>query len=385
MGLAGAKSSKRVKIPQVVGYIVIGVFLGSSFLNIVTLKIVDQFTLLSSLALAFIGFAIGGELAFRNIKELGRSIVVIALMESLTAFALVMGVLYFITGSLPVALIFGALAAATAPAATVDVLWEYRAKGPLTTSLFAVVGIDDGVALIIFGFASAIAKAILTQSEISAVSMVLLPLYAILGAVVLGAAIGFLLSQALRRTGSDADHLLLTLGAILLVSGAALQLGFSLILTNMILGVTLVNISKRREAFSAIARISPPFYLLFFILVGARLQISLIGELGLIGLAYIIFRTMGKSVGAWFGATISGAPTVVRKYLGFGLLSQAGVAIGLSIEAAQTFRDLGAPGLALALLAVNVIAGTTFIFQVLGPPLTRMAIFKAGEAGRKSA
>ncbi len=305
-------------------------------------------------------------------------------MESLTAFTLVLGAIYLVTRNLPVALIFGALAAATAPAATVDVLWEYRAKGPLTTSLFAVVGIDDGVALIIYGFASAIAKAILTKSEISAVSMVLLPIYAILGAVILGTLIGFLLSQAIRRTGSETDHLLLTLGAILLVSGMALQFGFSLILTNMILGVTLVNISKRREAFSAIARISPPFYLLFFILVGARLQIGLVGELGLIGLAYIIFRVIGKSVGAWFGATISGAPGVVRKYLGFGLLSQAGVAIGLSIEAAQTFRDLGAPGLNLALLAVNVIAGTTFVFQVLGPPLTKMAIFKAGEAGRKS-
>ncbi len=367
-----------------VGYIIIGVFLGSSFLNVVSLKTIDQLTLLSSLALAFIGFTIGGELAFRDLKDLGPSIIVIALMESLTAFALVAGAIFMITRNLPVALIFGALAAATAPAATVDVLWEYKAKGPLTTSLFAVVGIDDAVALIIYGFASAIAKAILTHSELSAVSMVLVPVYAILGAIALGGLVGFLLGQVLKRFSGETDHLLVTLGAILLVSGLAIQLGFSLILTNMILGVALINFSRRRVAFTAIARISPPFYLLFFILVGARLQIGLVGQLGIMGLAYIIFRTVGKSAGAWFGATISGAPGVVRKYLGFGLLSQAGVAIGLSIEAAQTFRGLGSEGLNLALLAVNVIAGTTFVFQVLGPPLTKMAIFRAGEAGSRA-
>lgn len=356
--------------------------LGSSFLNIITLKFVDEFQLLSSLALAFIGFTIGGELAYVNLKELGRSITTIALMESLTAFVLVLAVVLAVTHNVPMALIFGALASATAPAATVDVLWEYKSKGPLTTTLFAVVGMDDGVALVIYGFASATAKALLTGRELSAGTMFITPLLAIVGSVALGGAVGIIFSYALRRASSETDQLLLSVGAIFLVSGIAIQLGLSLILTNMVMGVAIINVVKRRDAFSAIARFSPPFYLIFFILVGARLQVSLIGELGLIGLAYIIFRTSGKSIGAWMGATVSRAPDTVRKYLGFGLLSQAGVAIGLSIEAAQTFRPLGQAGHDLALLAVNVIAGTTFVFQVLGPPLTKLAITKAGEVGQ---
>ncbi len=380
-GLAGAISSKRLKIPQVVGYIAIGVILGSSFLDIVTLRLVDQFQPLSSLALAFIGFTIGGELAYENLRELGQSIVIIAFLNAATAFLLVFAAVYFVSGNIPLALIFGALASATAPAATVDVLWEYKAKGPLTTTLFAVVGIDDGIALIIYGFASAIARSLITSTKMSVQSMVLTPTIAILGAIAVGVTVGFMLSFALKRLSREADKLLATIGAILLVSGLAIQFELSLILTNMVLGVTLINVAKRREAFSAISRISPPFYLLFFILVGARFQVGMIGQLGLLGLAYIIFRTIGKSAGAWLGAKISGAPKVVRKYLGLGLLSQAGVAIGLSVETAQTFGDLGLSGANLALLAVNVIAGTTFLFQILGPPLTKVAITKAGEVG----
>lgn len=379
--MAGAKSSKRLKIPQVVGYIAIGVILGSSFLDIVSLDVVEQFQPLSSLALAFIGFTIGGELEYDNIKELGQSIVIIAFLNAAAAFALVFGAVYFVSANMPLALIFGALASATAPAATVDVLWEYKAKGPLTTTLFAVVGIDDGIALIIYGFASSIAKAMISSTEMSAASMIITPTIAILGAIVVGVAVGFMLSFALKRLSRETDKLLATTGAILLVSGLAMQFELSLILTNMVLGVTLINVAKRREAFSAISRISPPFYLLFFILVGARFQIGMIGQLGLLGLAYIIFRTIGKSAGAWLGAKISGAPEVVRKYLGLGLLSQAGVAIGLSVETAQTFGDMGVAGANLALLAVNVIAGTTFLFQILGPPLTKVAITKAGEVG----
>lgn len=384
-GLTGAKLAKKIKIPQVVGYIAVGVVLGSSFFNIIPLTVVNNLRPLNNLALAFIGFTIGGELAYDNLKELGGSIAVIALMESLAAFLLVLAAVFLLTRNLPLALIFGALASATAPAATVDVLWEYRAKGPLTTTLFAVVGIDDGVALVIYGFASSFAKTLISKKTMSIIAMLWQPALAVLGALVVGIVIGLALSYALKRAAGESDILLLTAGAILLASGIAVWQGFSLILTNMILGITLTNLSKRREGFSAIARISPPFYLLFFILVGASFQIGLVGKIGLIGLVYILFRAAGKSIGAWTGAFISKAPSVVRSYLGFGLLSQAGVAIGLAIETVQTFRPLGGAGAELAVLAINVIAGTTFIFQLIGPSLTKFAITRAGEVGKKAA
>ncbi len=381
-GTIGAKISKRLHVPQVVGYIIIGVILGSSFLNVITLDMVDGLNSLSNLALAFIGFTIGGELAYSNLKELGFSIIVIAVFEALAAFVLVLFAVYMITGNLPTALIFGALASATAPAATVDVLWEYKSKGPLTTTLFAVVGIDDSIALIIFGFSSAIAKALITQTGLTVQSLVVVPMTEILGSVLVGVALGLLLSLVLRRIKSETDYMLFSLGAILLGSAAAQEFGLSLILTNMIMGVTVINFGRRREAFSAITRLTPPFYLFFFILVGAMLQLKLLISLGLIGLGYIVFRTAGKSAGAWFGAKITDAPDTVRKYLGLGLLSQAGVAIGLSIETANTFRGLGPAGLELALLTVNVIAGTTFIYQMIGPALTKVAITRAGEIGK---
>lgn len=381
-GTLGAKLSRRLRIPQVVGYIIIGVFLGSSFLDFVTLDMVEGLRGLSSLALAFIGFTIGGELAFNNLRELGPSIVAIAVLEALAAFALVLGIVFLITQDLPLALIFGALASATAPAATVDVLWEYKSKGPLTTTLFAVVGIDDSIALIIFGFASAIAKALLTHADLTARSLLFAPALEILGSALVGILLGLVLSQILKRLKSDADYLLFTLGAILLGSAAAQEFNLSLILTNMIMGVTVINVSGKRDAFSAISRLSPPFYLFFFLLVGAMLQISLLAELGLLGLAYIVFRTAGKSAGAWLGAKATQAPDVVRKYLGLGLLSQAGVAIGLAIETSNTFSGLGPAGAELALLTVNVITGTTFVYQMVGPSLTKVAITKAQEIGR---
>ncbi len=381
-GTIGAKLSRRLKIPQVVGYIIIGVLLGSSFLNVISLDMVENLQNLSSLALAFIGFTIGGELAFSNLKELGVSIVAIAVFEALAAFMLVLVAVFLVTKNLPLALIFGALASATAPASTVDVLWEYKSKGPLTTTLFAVVGIDDSIALIIFGFASAIAKALLTGSALTAQSLLITPSLLILGSAVVGIALGLILSQLMKLIKSETDYLLFTLGAILLGSAAAQELHLSLILTNMVMGLTVINVSRRRDAFSAISRLSPPFYLIFFLLVGAMLQIGLLAELGLLGLAYIVFRTAGKSAGAWLGAKATQAPEVVRKYLGLGLLSQAGVAIGLAIETSNTFSGLGPAGAELALLTVNVIAGTTFIYQMIGPSLTKVAITRAGEVGQ---
>ena len=381
-GTIGAKLSRRLRIPQVVGYIIIGVLLGSSFLNVISLDMVENLQDLSSLALAFIGFTIGGELAFSNLKELGISIVAIAVFEALAAFMLVLVAVFLLTKNLPLALIFGALASATAPASTVDVLWEYKAKGPLTTTLFAVVGIDDSIALIIFGFASAIAQALITGSALTTQSLLIAPSLLILGSALVGIVLGLILSQLMKLIKSDTDYLLFTLGAILLGSAAAQQLNLSLILTNMVMGLTLINVGRRRDAFSAISRLSPPFYLIFFLLVGAMLRIGLLVELGLLGLAYIVFRTAGKSAGAWVGAKITQAPEVVRKYLGLGLLSQAGIAIGLAIETSNTFSGLGPAGAELALLTVNVIAGTTFIYQMIGPSLTKVAISRAGEIGK---
>ena len=164
-------------------------------------------------------------------------------------------------------------------------------------------------------------------------------------------------------------------------SGLALELGFSLILANMALGMTLVNLLEGdKSAFNSVMDMAPPIYIIFFFLVGARLQLSLLTQLGGLGLIYIVFRISGKTVGAYTGARVSGADENVRKYLGLCLLPQGGVAVGLSIQALHEFKTFGPAGVQLGLLAVNVIAATTFILEMIGPPSTRYAIIKAGES-----
>lgn len=379
-GFVGARLCDFIKIPWVVGYILAGVVLGASGFNILSLKLAENLEFISFFALCLIGFTIGGELEIRELRELGTSILTITVFESLGAFVFVLITIYLITSNFPLALIFGALASATAPAATVDVLWQYHSRGPLTTTLFGVVGMDDAAALIIYAFASSISRMFITHTSFSLKTSIGLPLAEIGGSLVLGAAIGFLIHLLIPYIRNEGHQFIFILSALILDIGLAIALNLSLILSSMAIGFTLINLAREnRKAFDLVSTITPPVFLLFFVLVGARLQIKLLSQIGLIGLAYLILRVAGKVIGAYFGAVISHAPETVRKYLGFGLLSQAGVAIGLAIDALHTFKSYGAEGAQLGLLAVNIIAATTFVYQVFGPPFTKYAIFKAGE------
>ena len=380
LGFLGARLGDRIKMPWVVGYIIIGVILGGSVLGLVSESIIEAMSVVSLFALALIGFTIGGELQVRELRELGKSITVITVCEAGLAFLLVTATVYLVTHSMPTAIVFGALASATAPAATVDVLWQYRSRGPLTSTLFGVVGLDDAAALIIYAFASSTAKAMLGTEHIELMTAIGQPLAEIGGSLLLGAIFGLALHFSMRWTRDKGQRLILLLGMIALGTGIADHYNLSLILTSMAMGFTLVNISRdNRVAFELVGVFNPPVMVLFFVLVGARVNIGLLGSIGLIGVTYLVMRVVGKTVGAYTGARLSKAPDVVRKYLGLGLLSQAGVAIGLAIDASHTFSAFGPEGARIGLLAINVIAATTFVYQVLGPAMTRIAIFKADE------
>ncbi len=381
IGFFGGRLGKKIfKAPQVVGFIIIGLLLGESFLGIFNEQTLNSLDMISSFALAFIGFAIGGEMSIAVFKKLGKSILTITILESLGAFLFVTVAVYAFTQKLTVALLFGALASATAPAATVDVLREYESSGPLTTTLYAVVGLDDAAAIIIYAFSTVMIKTLLAHQNISsALHLLEGPLLEIGRSLFLGILVGAILAYTIKKIHDREALMILGIGSIVLCTGLASMFHSSLILSNMAMGATVININKRTEIFDVVQRITPPIFVLFFILAGARLQISLLAKLGLIGLAYIINRVLGKSIGTWVGGRVSNAPESVRKYLGFCLLSQAGVAIGLSIQALSDFQPYGAAGRELGLLAINVIAGTTLIFQVIGPPFTKWAIFKANE------
>jgi Kef-type K+ transport system membrane component KefB len=381
----GCKVFQYLGIPQVVGFIVIGVFLGSSFLNIVPLELTEELIFISEIALGLIGFDIGSHLRYDDLKRMRRSIFLILLFESLGAFALVTSGIYFITKSWYTAIIFGAISSATAPAATVDVLAEYDAKGPLTTSLLAVVGLDDAMSLLLFSLSAYLAEAAITGSQsVSIAEVIQIPLAEIGGSLILGVIAGLLLSMIMDKMESYHDSMAISVGFVFLCVGLSEALGYSLILTTMIMGTTIVNRSPdhgKRIRFT-IEQAGPVIYVLFFSLIGARLQVSLLPAMGIIGISYILLRSFGKYVGAYLGGALGGAAPAVRKNLGLGLLSQAGVAIGLALVCQKRFSLLGQEGVQLGNLVINVITATTFLVQILGPIGLKIAIHRAGEIGQ---
>jgi Kef-type K+ transport system membrane component KefB len=383
----GSKAFQRLGIPQVVGFIVMGVILGTSFLSVVPKELVDELTFISEIALGLIGFDIGSHLLLRDLRKLGRSIIFIVLLEAIGAFALVTAGVYVITREWHIALLFGAISAATDPATTVDVLAEYDSKGPLTTSLLAVVGMDDALALMLYSVGAALAESLYLQfGAPSLLQIVGLPVIEIGGSVLLGLGMGLLLDFILCRMQRRHDAMAVSIGFVFVCVGLSQSLGFSFILTTMVLGATVVNRCPEHGRYIrfTIEQAGPVIYVLFFALVGARLQINLLPAMGLVGIAYVVLRSFGKFTGAWLGGTLGSAESSVRHNLGLGLLAQAGVAIGLALASSVRLSKLGPEGEALASMVVNTITATTFVLQMVGPICVKLAIGRAGEIGRAS-
>ena len=385
----GAWSSKlvsRFKIPQVTGYLIVGVFLGQAGLKIWTPALIESFSPFVQMALGLIGFMIGSELKLDLFKHRGRSIYAILVFEGIMAFFVVGALVTLVTHEIYLGLLFGALAAATAPAATVDVLWEYKTRGPLTSTLLAIVALDDVLGLVLYAFAGAFAKSLITREHFSWLHTLEAPFIEIGLAVLIGVTGGIILHRMIYFIRQRERILPFSLGVIILTVAAAIHFNVDLIISSMILGMTLVNLAPREseEITQAIQKFSPPLYILFFVLVGARLDPGLFFAPGvalLVGL-YILGRTTGKMSGAYLGGVIGKAPAVVRKYLGLCLFSQAGVAIGMAISLDQYLSHLGPEAAQIGHLIINVIVITTFIVQVIGPPSVRLGVAKAGEMWR---
>jgi Kef-type K+ transport system membrane component KefB/CBS domain-containing protein len=392
-GILGAWLFQRLRVPQVVGYIAIGLLIGESGLRIVTAADVDTMRSLSLFALGIIGFLVGGELQAESFRKYGRQFTAIFLGEGLAAFALVgffVGLLvHAVSHSFETALasgiVFGAIASATDPASTIDVLWEYRSRGVLTTALIAVVALDDALAMTLYGLGISLAQ-MLTQEGASLGGAAGEIVEELAGAVVLGLATGLLLNFILRWTHQRERTLALAIGVILLVIGFAGAFKMDIILATMTLGVTVVNLAPRRskELFGIVRSFASPIYVLFFVLVGARLGVSSMPIwIWALAAVYVLARSGGKMVGAYYGAKISGAEETVRKYTGLGLFAQGGVAVGLSIMASQRLGHIMITStMGLGDMVVFGVTATTLIVQVLGPPAVKMSIRLGGEIGR---
>jgi Kef-type K+ transport system membrane component KefB len=380
LGTVGARVFKRLKIPQVVAYIVIGLLLGATGLNVIDSNTVEGLAPLSLLALGIIGFMIGGELKLDVFRRHGRRAMIILFAEGLGAFVVVTLLVGLVTRDWPLAILLGAIASATAPAATVDVLWEYRTLGVLTTMVVAIVALDDGLALLLYGFASAIARTALDHTRFSVMTVVR-PVYEIVGALGLGGAVALAFRWVCLRTREKELILAFALGSILLLVGISQAIHVDMILAAMAFGSLYANLAGKQgeDVFGIVQRFAPPIFVLFFVLVGARLKVgAMSGLIWLTALVYVVGRTGGKFAGVWLGSRLAAAPDAIRRYLGFCLFSQAGVAIGLAVLSSQVFSTH--PEVSATIVAV--VTATTFIVQVIGPPSVKYAVTRAGEVGR---
>ena len=405
LGHFGGKLSKKLGVPSVFGYLLVGVVFGTSVLNIISLEQVadsgrstlDSLHMVTDLGLGIVAFMIGSQISRELIGRMGSKLLIIMLSECFFAFIIVflsvwvLGIVDWGNGAYAIAaaLIFAAMAPASAPAGTVAVIQEYKAKGPLTNLLLAVVGLDDGLGIMIYAFAAAAAKLLLGAQEINLGTLVGGPILEIVGGLAVGAAVGLGLMAIASRTRSRSELLTVSIGAILLTTGLANALHLSLILSNLAVGTVMANLSpsQTERSYGVVEQITHPIYVLFFIIAGAHLDVYRLVHMTFVAPIYIVGRTVGLMGGAYLGAVISKADRSVRKYLGLGILSQAGVAIGLALMVAKEFGSESAPfapefkeqAMNLALLTINTIAVTTIFFEILGPITTKIALSKAGE------
>lgn len=378
------KVTGRIGIPIVTGYVIIGVILGTSSLKLITAHTLDHLNIVNDFSLGIIGFTIGTELRKDLFRRLGKSILMIAIFEAVSAFILVALFIYILDPSkLYQAFILGAVASATAPAATVYVIQQYKSKGPLSSSIMAVVGIDDAIALIIFVFAMVMAKGLMGAEHISVGSVLLAPVLEIAASVLSGAGLGAFFTILFRKVRYPDDLILGCAAFILFNLGIAEHFHLSGLLSVMAFGAFVTNMNPMLTNRSAkvLENLSPVLFACFFIFGGAHLDISLLPQVGLLGLVYLLARAAGKIGGATLGAVVGKAPAVVRKHIGFSLIPQVGVAIALAIMVNKEFGTglYGEDGINLSVLVINILLFTTIITEIAGPLLTKHALTRSGE------
>ena len=401
VGLLSSRLMKLLKLPNVTGYLIAGIIFGPFVLG----KYIGGWTTdnpetsinavkwISEIALGFIAFTIGCSFKKQAIQHVGKRVIIITLFEALGGAVVTIGGLLiahiFLKDQLPISLIltFGAIACATAPAATLMVIRQYKAKGPVVDTLIPVVAFDDAVALIAFAVLFSISKSLSNNTALNVMDILVWPLVEIVGSLVLGALLGFGISLGFRFFKSRANRSILIICAVLIVVGLSMlakskgwKVSISSLLACMMIGAIFINF--RNDAGRTLERIdgiTPPLYMLFFVISGASLDITIFASKGaltlvIIALVYVFARCLGKWLGAYFGSKAVHSDPKVQKYLGFTLFPQAGVAIGLATTANQAFPDARQASLVLA-----VVLTATIIYELAGPIITKISLKKAGE------
>ena len=394
-GLFLSRFVKPLKLPAVTGYLVAGILIGPYFLGrlgipglgFASIAQVKSYGVLSDIALGFIAFAIGNEFRLSQLKHTGRQAAVIGVFQSIMATIFVDIALYMLHLAIPdkisvsTAITLGAIAAATAPAATLMVVRQYKAKGELTDLLLPIVALDDAVGLVVFSISFGIAKA-LSSGHFDLVSVLVEPLIEIVCSLALGFLMGWIFSAAEKFFKSNSKRLSLAVTAVILTVGlskleftiGSIHVGFSSLLVCMMLGTVFCNICDfSEEIMEKTDRWTAPLFILFFVISGAELELGVFKDLAVvgIGLLYILSRSLGKIFGARWSAGFMHCSEKIRKNLGITLLPQAGVALGMAV----TVQELGAEGEIIR----NIVLFGVLVYELVGPLMTKNALIRAGD------
>ncbi|RRQ22995.1 cation:proton antiporter [Thiohalobacter thiocyanaticus] len=371
LGLVADLIGRHSPLPRVTLLLLSGFAIGPSLLDWLPDFTDDWFPVLTDIALAMIGFLLGQKMTRAGLAELGRPVLALSLGEVLVTALLVFSLLLLFGVSVEIALLLAGIAPASAPAATVDVVHEYRASGRFTDTLLGIVAIDDAWGLLLFSLLLAIAQAQTGQQ--GAVDSVLHGGWEIGGALILGLALGLPMAYITGRVRPGEPTQAEALGLVMLGAGLAEWLNVSYILTAMIMGAMVANVAHHHDRpFRAIKGFEWPFMILFFLLAGAALHLDALLQAGALAAAYIGLRTAGLVIGARLGGRFIGIEPGVRNWIGLALLPQAGVAIGMTLLAGQRFPEIRDT-------ILPVILGSTVIFELIGPVITRWTLIRAGD------
>ena len=380
------KLARRFRLPEITGYIIAGLLIGDWGLGIVHREMGESLQIVTDVALGLIALTIGGEFALSKLKRMGGEVVIITAAQIVLTLGAV-GIGLHVAGlPLHYSMLLGAVAAATAPAATVAVVQSLRAHGPFIDRLYGIVALDDAGAVIIFGVVFALVSGILGSADPGAAGasggIIIAAFREILFSLIIGAAAGWVIHALSRKRNHTGELMIIALGWIFLLIAASIVSHLSPLLSNMAAGCMIINLSPRNHRlFRNLEPLTPPIYALFFAIAGTELNPGVFTDrrVLLLGLVFILARAFGKVVGVWGGAVIAGSRSNVRRYLGVCMLPQAGVAIGLvlTIQASPLAAGLPPEQKDIILMMVNIILLSVFFNELTGPPLSRAAIVKA--------
>lgn len=369
-GFIFTRFCKLAHLPYVSGYIICGVVIGPSVLNMIPTSVLTHMDFISDVALSFIAFGVGKFFKKEVIKKTGSKIIIITIVESLMALIFITLATHFIFKlSWNFSLILGAIASATAPASTIMTIKQYNAKGEFVDKLLQVVALDDVICLLAFGVTSAIASS--SENGFNIIN-VLKPIGLNIFSIGLGILFAFLLGKILTPKRSKDNRLIIVIMALLGLSGLCSLLNVSPLLSCMIFSAFYINLTEDKYLFHQIDNFTPPIMLLFFVYSGMKLDLHILADVGIIGLAYFLIRIIGKYLGAFIGCSITKQPTKIRNNLGLALIPQAGVAIGLAVLGQRILP------VELGNLLSTIILASSLLYELIGPICAKLSLFLSG-------